>query len=1031
MEAPIAMPMFQLLRPLRALSSVLLACAFLGAVGIPRSGRMAFRAYGSQEGLLHSSITTLAQDSAGFLWVGTEGGAYQFDGTTFRLWSLEEGLPAAWVRAFAPEPEGRLWIGTRAGLCLLDRDGRIHRLAADQVLAKARIHALLEDRGGRLWVASESGLFWEEGPGLFAPVPGWPGGPAFSLAQGPEGVWVGGTATVRRLDTSGAWSALGTREGVPPEPVKALLLDRAGTLWLRTPSTIRRLLAGTRTFGPLPGKLPPLAVSFYEESLVPDGGSGFFVPTAKGLLQVDATGQWRLIDASRGLPLGWANQALVDRDGNLWVASQGLHRLMGSASWENFTQLDGLPADNTWGILRDHAGVLWVDTSDGLARMGSKGPEPFPGAQGLVCYALTEAPDGSVWGGGEHPFLVRIDPGRTRIERIPLPASPSLWIPVALRWDGPDSLWIATSNAGLQHMVRRGVRWTFGPAAIPGLPPQGQVTAIQPDAHGRLWVAGEHGLARLDGTRWRTWGQDIGLKPAPVWAMATLPDGTAWIAYLEPMGLTHVDLNGEVPRVLGHLGRPQGLASDSVYSLASDAQGRLWVGGPRGVQRVDSRGLRLFKRADGLVGTDCNPFSTWVDPNGDIWFGTTTGLLHHIPGLGHAAVPLSAPLITSLRLGRLDWHRTIRGAWVLDDVPSSDRTLAVRFSSLAFEYEGRLRYQTRMIGLGEDWMDTDVREARYPALAPGSYRLEVRTLLDDDGAGPVTSVQFRILPPWWQRWWAWILWLGVLGVAAVASLRWRTGRLRRRTEELETLVRERTGALELSNLALTTISMTDALTGLRNRRYLAQELPPVLAVVQRLQRARLAGRIAESGPESCLVFALLDIDHFKRVNDTWGHAAGDRALQQIARILQREARESDFLVRWGGEEVLFVGHTADLDGAASVVTRLHQAVRDHSFDLETSAPHRLTCSIGFSLFPFQTEFPDGSPWEEQVRIADRCLYAAKHSGRDAWVGVAGHSGSALGLVARFEQDPREEIRRGAVDLRTSLAAEDLVWKALL
>lgn len=1025
------MPMSRLLRPLRALSSVLLACVFLGAVGIPRSGRMAFRAYGSQEGLMHSSITTLTQDSAGYLWVGTEGGAYQFDGTSFHLWSLGEGLPSAWVRAFAPDPEGRLWIGTRAGLCLLDRDGRIHRLAADQALAKARIYALLEDRGGRLWVASESGLFWEEGPGRFAPVPGWPAGPAFSLTQGPGRVWIGGNGAVRCLDSSGTWSALGAAEGVPTEPVKAVLMDRAGTLWLRTPAALRMLRTGARAFAPLPGKLPPLSVSFYEETLVPDGRTGFFVPTAKGLLHVEASGQWRLIDASRGLPLGWANQALVDRDGNLWVASQGLHRLMGSASWENFTQLDGLPADNTWGILRDHTGVLWVDTADGLARMGPHGPEPFPGGHGLICYALAEAPDGAIWGGGEHPFLVRIDPRRTRIERIPLPASSSLWLPVSLRWDGPDSLWIATSNAGLQHMVRRDKRWAFEQADIPGLPAQAMATTIQRDLHGRLWVGGDHGLARLDGTRWHSWGQEIGLKAAPVWAMALLPDGTAWIAYLEPMGLTHVDLNGEVPRVLEHLDQAKGLASDSVYSLASDPLGHLWVGGPRGVQRVDARGLRLFKRADGLIGTDCNPFSTWVDPNGDIWFGTTTGLLHHMPNLGHAAIPLPAPLITSLRLGRLDWRQSIQGAWVLDDVPSSDRTLSVRFSSLAYEYEGRLRYQTRMIGLDEDWMDTDVRETRYPALAPGNYRLEVRTLLDEDGAGPVTSVQFRILPPWWQRWWAWFLWLSCAGLAVAFYLRWRIRRLRRRTEELETLVRDRTGALELSNLALTTISMTDALTGLRNRRYLAQELPPVLAVVQRLQRAQLAGRIAEAGPESCLVFALLDIDHFKRVNDTWGHAAGDRALEQIARILQREARESDFLVRWGGEEILFVGHTADLDGAASVVARLYQAVRDHVFDLETSAPHRMTCSIGFSLYPFQTDYPEGAPWEDQVRIADRCLYTAKHSGRDAWVGVAGRPGAARGLAARFEQDPREEIRQGSVELRTSLTEEALVWKILL
>ncbi len=1017
---------------LRALTLFLSVLGFLGAATLPRSGRMVFQAYGAREGLLHSSITTLAQDARGFIWVGTEGGAYQFDGTSFRLWSLEEGLPAAWVRAFAAEPDGRLWIGTRAGLCLLGTNGRIQSLAAGQPLASARIRALLVDRGGRLWVASESGLFWQQGPRSFSPVPGWPGGPAFSLAQGQDGVWIGGGGAVYRVDDEHRWLTLDARQGVPPDAVKALLEDRSGHLWIRTPAALRLRARDGLAFADPPGPpLPPLAVSFYEESLVPDGNGGVFVPTAKGLLEVSASGPWRLLDGGRGLPLGWANQALVDRDGNLWVASQGLHRLQGSASWENFTQLDGLPADNTWGITRDREGVLWVDTSDGLARMGPQGPELFPGARGLVCYALAEAPDGSLWGGGEHPFLIRLDPARKGIERIPLPPSPSLWDPVAMRWDGPDTLWLATSSAGLQRMVRKGRGWTFERAAVPGLAPGGQTTALLRDARGRLWVAGDQGLSCLDGGTWRTWGSDIGLKPAPVWAVAGLPDGTAWLGYLEPMGLTHVDLSGEAPRVIGHLTRAEGLASNSVYSLAADPQGRLWIGGPRGVQRADARGLRLFKRADGLVGTDCNPFSTWVDPTGDVWFGTTTGLLHHIPHLDHANLTLPAPLVTSLHLGRLAWDQPIQGTWLLDDVPNSERTLTVRFSSLAFEYDGRLRFQTRMLGLGEDWMDTDVREARYPALPPGRYQLEVRTVLDEGPAGPVTAVSFRILPPWWQRWWAWALWTCLAGAAGAGYLRWRTRRLRRRTSELEDLVRERTSALELSNLALTTISMTDALTGLRNRRYLAQELPPVLAVVQRLHRAHLEGRLPDPGPDACLVFAMLDIDHFKRINDTWGHAAGDRALEQIARILQREARESDFLVRWGGEEMLFVGHTADLDGAASVVARLHQAVRDHPFDLETSAPHRLTCSIGFSLYPFQADRTDPVAWEDQVRLADLCLYTAKHSGRDAWVGVTGQPGTDRGLLQRFEADPRRELDRGTVSLRASLPAEGLVWKTAL
>ena len=199
---------------------LLLAC--LGqvgsAAGIPGSGRMVFRSYGPSEGLEHTSITTLAQDAEGFLWVGTEGGAYRFDGTGFRLWSLPEGLPSAWVRAFGPNEDGSLWIGTRAGLCLL-KDGRARTLEAGDPLASAQIHRIFRDTRGRLWVAAESGLFMSaDGGPRFTPVQSWPGGPAYALA--PDGIALGGGATAPSTTRTG------TAPGAPGPPGRACRRSR-------------------------------------------------------------------------------------------------------------------------------------------------------------------------------------------------------------------------------------------------------------------------------------------------------------------------------------------------------------------------------------------------------------------------------------------------------------------------------------------------------------------------------------------------------------------------------------------------------------------------------------------------------------------------------------------------------------------------------------------------------------------------------------------------------------------------------------
>lgn len=1003
----------------------LLAAATAFAAGIPASGRMVFRAYGAPEGLEHMSLTCLAQDRSGFLWVGTEGGAYRYDGTGFRLWSLPEGLPSAWVRAFAAASDGTLWIGTRAGLCRF-KDGQVHRADPRDPLAHALISQIAEDSRGRIWVASQQGLFRNEGAASgFSRVPGWPEGPAFSLARSGSAMWIGGSSTLRRLEEDGAVRTWDVSKGLPDEPVKALLQSGSGDLWIRTPAQLRLLRRGAETATLPAAGLPPLAVSFYEESLASDGSGGLFVPTAKGLLHFPASGGWRLMGGERGIPHGWANQSLVDQRGNLWLASLGLHLLQGNGSWQNYTHMDGLPGDTTWGLLRDRQGSLWISTSNGLARMDAKGVSTFPLGAGLVLYTLAEAPDGSIWGAGEHPFLVRIAPDRQSLIRVPLPSSPGLAIPVALAFGDEGSLWIATSNDGLWQLRDPMGGRRYQRADLPGRGELGQVTALHVDARKRLWACTGRGLARLDQQGWKMFSTESGLHDAPLWALAPLPDGTVWLGYLEPFGLTHLDLSGAAPKLLEHRNRRNGLASDSVYSLVADAAGALWVGGPRGVQRLQGGAQRLFRREDGLVGTDCNPFSTWADADGSLWFGSTTGLLRHLPESAASAAPSSGTVIMGLALGRRVWDLPFMGSLDLGSVPYADRTLSARCTSLDFQQEDRLQFQARLLGLEEEWVSLRNRDLRYAALPPGRYELQVRSLIEGGQPGPMAAARFQILSPWWTRWWMWIIGLGLGHVAGRAGFRWRTRRLRRRNEELKILVQQRTQALELSNLALETISTTDPLTALRNRRYLSQELPASLALVLRNQRAA-AG--AAAGPDAVVVFALLDIDHFKRINDTWSHETGDRALKQITDILRREARESDFLIRWGGEEILFVGRTADLDSAAAVVDRLHQAIREHPFDLGVTAPVPLTCSIGFSVYPFQPDHLEAATWEDQVRLADRCLYAVKRSGRDGWLGVAGRPGAGPGLAQAFEANPAETAAQGTVSLR-SRDGRPLHWES--
>jgi diguanylate cyclase (GGDEF)-like protein len=157
-------------------------------------------------------------------------------------------------------------------------------------------------------------------------------------------------------------------------------------------------------------------------------------------------------------------------------------------------------------------------------------------------------------------------------------------------------------------------------------------------------------------------------------------------------------------------------------------------------------------------------------------------------------------------------------------------------------------------------------------------------------------------------------------------------------------------------------ALSDALTGFRNRRWLDQTLP---RIVQR--------HIHASEP---LCIAMMDIDHFKQVNDSYGHAAGDAVLLQVGRLVRANLRPADFAARIGGEEFVLILPQTLLPGAISAVERLREAIASASFDYDGGALPQVTVSLGLVALE-QSAGP-----LELLAQADDALYAAKQSGRN-------------------------------------------------
>lgn len=223
---------------------------------------------------------------------------------------------------------------------------------------------------------------------------------------------------------------------------------------------------------------------------------------------------------------------------------------------------------------------------------------------------------------------------------------------------------------------------------------------------------------------------------------------------------------------------------------------------------------------------------------------------------------------------------------------------------------------------------------------------------------------------------------------------------------LEEKVRLRTAELERACRALEEASLTDPLTGLRNRRFLLQELEADIALVLRRYDGWLNGGGSVPEPNMDMVFFMIDIDHFKAVNDRYGHASGDLVLSQMVLRLREVFRESDYLIRWGGEEFLVVARATDRADAGRLAERIRAAVAARGFALEDGTCLSKTCSVGFACFPFVPALPRLLSWTQVVELADRALYYSKHGGRNAWNGiVAADSAAGVDLFQCAMHDP--------------------------
>lgn len=190
--------------------------------------------------------------------------------------------------------------------------------------------------------------------------------------------------------------------------------------------------------------------------------------------------------------------------------------------------------------------------------------------------------------------------------------------------------------------------------------------------------------------------------------------------------------------------------------------------------------------------------------------------------------------------------------------------------------------------------------------------------------------------------------------------------------------------LARANRELREDSLTDVLTGARNRRFLNAIID---GDVRQVVRSYSPAAPSQGKRNRDLVFYIIDTDYFKEVNDRYGHDAGDKLLVEMARRISSAIRHSDALIRWGGDEFLVASRYTNREDSATLANRVLSFVGQEPFEIEGCVSIPCTCSIGWAVFPWYEDDAESIPCAEVLRLADEALYQAKKAGRNQAVGL--------------------------------------------
>ncbi len=1000
------------------------------------------------DSIISSTVHDIAEDNAGNLWLATEAGVDQYDYATEKFIHYEHHpndprsiLPGP-VFGFHFDKDNTLWLASRYGLMSYDRmqDNfiRYPRNEEEAALASDFLLDIDDDGNGNFYLATGHGLkVWNKNTGdikFYQAERGTANRLQINLLRSvlvdsQKRVWVGSENGLLRfepdtenfifypteLDLNAPISQAGT---VPiSAAVWDIFEDSYGTIWIATDGF------GLSWLSPQQTKLKTTTHDTYDpdtlSSIVPrtvaeDNNGDIWVgnyPSGINVFERHTTAfntYKKISDGDRNITLANIKPIIEDEYGNLWLGIDG----------------EGLSYYN----LKDDTHTLYSYDPNNDNTLGSND----------ILDIMVDH-EGTFWIGSWSTAITKYSPKTKQFERIaPNPEiegalqSGHVWVTFE---DSQNTIWVGTMGTGLYRYLPETSSfypYLFDTQTEEGLI-DGQLWSIYEDSRGYLWIASQGGLSRMDRqtekfTHFTYNSAKLGtIGSNEIRAIFEDSQQRLWIG-TNGGGLNLFNYTNETFTTIN---QKNGLPSNVIVSIIEDDAGLLWLGTNSGICSYDpdTGNIRHYDKNHGLQGNEFNVGSAYKTRSGELIFGGLTGYTRFHPQALKPNDKVPPVVFTDIEIlnkpVQIGVDNTLSKSIVVAEelhLNYKQNIVTLHFAALNFRNSSKNQYAYKLEGFDTDWhYVNNKRSATYTNLDAGRYRFHV-IAANDEGLWNKQgrAIDVIVSPAPWRTAWAYLLYILLIFVGTA----WYVFKQRQTNRLLEQKVRDRTRDLEDAYDKLEKQSLTDPLTGLANRRFFEKFIYADIADVDRKYQdwIKAGNRIAQ--PQSDIIFFIIDIDGFKKINDSFGHAAGDRILETMSKILKQASRDSDYIIRWGGEEFLLMARFVSRKHATEIAERIRSLVEKTEFDIGNDQTIHIACSIGFSPYPFSPSDPYKLNWEKTINTADIALYAAKNSGRNSWVGVdsAGPSiSTASELIARIDS--------ADINVYSSICAPDKVnWK---